>query len=560
MKNLKLLLFIPLFFLNEALSAQSSDPLWIRHAEGPHEEVPLDVFGDASGNILTAGVFSSEYMLIDGDSLANACGVNLTDDAFITKHDNSGNLLWSKRAGGPDVDLARCISTDASGNVLVAGVFYSPSISFGSVTLFRSGTSNTIPDIFLVKYDALGNVLWAKKAGGTSLDYVNGLCVDLSGNIFMTGYFRGNSISFGTASLTNNSLLYTDDAFLVKYSSAGTVVWAKRFGGGYYDYGNDVVCDASGNILLTGSFSGNVIVGVDTLEASGANAYIAQYSTTGNMMWLQTSDGPGDEYGNKVCVDNNGDILLAGTFRSEDIHIGSDSLLSANENSEDVFLAKYNSFGNPLWLKGIVGSGSELLQGLCSGPTGTIHLSGSFGSDMLYIANQTIENTSAPEKDAFLLSFDPAGNLVQKSSSNVSGNEQYMSVFPASGGDLILCGYFNGVSFSSGPFELDNSGTIGTADVFLLKVSEITGTSEIAAESSQMDLFPNPSQGLFSLLSEQSVLKIEVLDLLGKAVLTMQTAGSDILQLDLTQQPNGFYLVRVYTEKEMLTQKICVSK
>src|SRR6266436_4285675 len=77
------------------------------------------------------------------------------------------NWLWAKRAGGTAYDRGRCVSTDAGGNVIVIGDFQSPSIIFGTTTLTSAGNY----DMFLVKYDASGNVLWAKRAGGTSLEY-----------------------------------------------------------------------------------------------------------------------------------------------------------------------------------------------------------------------------------------------------------------------------------------------------------------------------------------------------------------------------------------------------
>ena len=85
---------------------------------------------------------------------------------------------WVQSADGSADDYGNCISTDISGNVFVAGRFNSPTITFGTTTLTNAGGV----DIFIVKYDNLGNVLWAKSAGGSSYDEGIGIKVDANGN------------------------------------------------------------------------------------------------------------------------------------------------------------------------------------------------------------------------------------------------------------------------------------------------------------------------------------------------------------------------------------------
>ena len=112
------------------------------------------------------------------------------------------NWQWAKSAGGTTLDAGYSISTDAGGNVLVTGLFQSSSISFGSTTLTNAGGGYL--DIFVVKYDASGNALWAKSAGGTSSDDRGfAISTDASGNVLVTGSFQSSSITFGSITLTN---------------------------------------------------------------------------------------------------------------------------------------------------------------------------------------------------------------------------------------------------------------------------------------------------------------------------------------------------------------------
>lgn len=118
--------------------------------------------------------------------------------------------IWAARAGGTGEDYSHAIATDDQGNQYITGSF-EETADFGSTTLTSSGNK----DIFVAKLDSDGNWLWAKKAGGTAYDYGQGIVLDGSGNIFVTGYFR-DIANFGDISLTSNGY---DDIFVAKLST-----------------------------------------------------------------------------------------------------------------------------------------------------------------------------------------------------------------------------------------------------------------------------------------------------------------------------------------------------
>ena len=125
-------------------------------------------------------------------------------------------LEWAKNFGGSSTEGATSVKTDATGNVYVAGYFNSPSVDFdpgpGSVNLSSMGSDDT----FISKFDANGNLLWARALGGTSPDYITDIEIDNSGNVYATGYF-GTTVDFdpgvGTFSLTSAG---SYDAFVLK--------------------------------------------------------------------------------------------------------------------------------------------------------------------------------------------------------------------------------------------------------------------------------------------------------------------------------------------------------
>src|SRR6185503_13565738 len=91
------------------------------------------------------------------------------------------NWLWAKSAGGISSDYSNAICTDANGNVYITGTFQGSIITFGTYDLHNVGTGAL--DIFIAKYDANGNVLWAKSGGGIGNDYAYGICVDTNDNV-----------------------------------------------------------------------------------------------------------------------------------------------------------------------------------------------------------------------------------------------------------------------------------------------------------------------------------------------------------------------------------------
>ena len=169
------------------------------------------------------------------------------------------NWQWAKNTSSNNFAEGRGISTDANGNSYVTGVFASHTLTFNSTTLTKAGGNF---DIFIAKYDATGNLLWAKGAPGNSDDYGQSITTDANGNAYITGQFGGtvyplDSIIFDSITLFNvpnrNSL------FIAKYDSMGKVLWAKSVGG--YSVGETIRADGSGNVYIAGHFGPTISFG-----------------------------------------------------------------------------------------------------------------------------------------------------------------------------------------------------------------------------------------------------------------------------------------------------------
>jgi hypothetical protein len=165
---------------------------------------------DAAGKPYVTGYFKSPTITFGSFTLTNTG----SEDLFLVKYDASGNVLWAKSAIGTESDYGFSVAVDAAGNPYLGGVFGSPTINFGSITL----TNTSGGDMFLVKYDTGGNALWAKCTGGPAIAVAMSIAVDASGNPYVAGEFGSPTINFGSTTLTSAG---SYDMFLAKLESSG---------------------------------------------------------------------------------------------------------------------------------------------------------------------------------------------------------------------------------------------------------------------------------------------------------------------------------------------------
>ncbi len=337
MKKLFILFALIWFFtfLNGTSFAQVPDWLWAKSAGGTDLDDGYSVAVDSYGNVFVTGYFSSPVITFGSYTLTNAGG----GDMFLTKYDASGNVLWAKSTDGAYYNEGYSVAVDLSGNVYVTGYFSGLVLTVGSYTLTNAGDG----DMFLAKYDASGNVLWAKSAGRILNEYANSVAVDSYGNVYVTGVFASPTLSFGSDTLTNAG---DGDMFLAKYDASGNVLWAKSVGGTDFDAGYSVAVDSYGNVFVTGYFSSPVITfGSYTLTNAGNwYAFLTKYNANGNVLWAKSAGGTDSDLGYSVAVDLSGNVYVTGYFSSPVLTFGSYILTNAGDG--DMFLVKIKSISN----------------------------------------------------------------------------------------------------------------------------------------------------------------------------------------------------------------------
>lgn len=260
-------------------------------------------------------------------------------DIYIAKLDNQGKILWFRTAGSSSSEEGKGIAVDSKGNIYVTGRFYS-SVVFGSTTLTSKGSS----DVFVVKYDNAGKVLWATSAGGTSIEYGNAITVDSAGNVFVTGRFSKATADaeFGTHKLKSNGGY---DIFVAKVDSTGKWAWAVSAGGSGSDNSNGIGVDSKGIVYAAGYFSGGSATfdkATLTAPGSGEEMFILQVDGTGKVMGATRMGGTGNDRVYAMAMSSKDAIYVTGIF-SVEATFGKLSLLTSG--NIDSFVAKYTKPG-----------------------------------------------------------------------------------------------------------------------------------------------------------------------------------------------------------------------
>ncbi|MDJ1483755.1 SBBP repeat-containing protein [Cytophagaceae bacterium YF14B1] len=386
----------------------SGNVLWAIRAGGTSNDDVRGMNIDKNGNCVITGSFRGSAKF--GTTTITAYNDSWSD-MFLAKIDPNGNFLWAKNAAtDPENQGGYGLEIDKDGSIYVSGVF-TASASFSSIKLISQGGS----DIFLAKFDATGNIIWVKGAGGNGgVGYELGrdVALDVNGNCYLTGGFQ-NTAKFGT-SITLTSAGGTNDIFLAKYDSNGNVLWAKRAGGNGGDIGQSLTTDISGNVFLTGRFSNTSNFGGINLTSLGSfDGFIAKYTPDGSVTWAQKVGSPNADFGQGIVVDAGGNCFIAGQYSGNTIL---NCATISNKGQGDMYVAKYDPDGNILWAQNAGGTADDAGYSLGIDKTGNCYITGSFASSPATFGESSFTNKG--NQDIFVAKLFSVPNSITLSDAN----------------------------------------------------------------------------------------------------------------------------------------------
>jgi hypothetical protein len=359
---------------------------WAKSAGGAGSDYPTAMTVSASGIIYTAGVHGKDANFDrkkTGDKTVNL---------FVSRHAADGALEWVKSFGAKRSDYITSIAIDSMENIYIGG-YFERRLQFDEQHVL---TALGDADAFVVSFDSLGQLQWAKQWGSRGPDRVSALyahdttiwiagqCAgvmnidtvaitplyddytaifvarssstgeltqvygDISGVAAtassIVGLANGHPLvggNFSDSLVLGNTVFTTygnRDMFIAAFDSTG-LRWQQQLGSAAYDNLYDVLCHPYGHIIVTGLYSAPLIFGADTVALNNpyCDVFTASYREDGKLQEITAMGGQAEEFPQALTHDSEGHVFVAGLFR-DTTQLRNVTLASAG--AEDIFLAK----------------------------------------------------------------------------------------------------------------------------------------------------------------------------------------------------------------------------
>lgn len=520
-----LILISVMFILSPRDSNTQVSQQWVKryNSTGTANDYAKAITYDAAGNVYVTGSANNNYLTI--------------------KYSPEGDTLWKAVYAGPanDDDTPNSIFVDAGGNVYVTGA------SFGN---------SSENDYATIKYDASGTQLWVQRYNGTNNDNDEAVSVAVDGS--------GNVYAGGWSSTLNGST----DFVIVKYSSAGSQLWARSYNGpaGGNEFMSKMIIDAAGNIYAAGRSRG----------VSNDDFLTLKYNSSGILLWSARLDGNGN--GNdaavSLTVDNMGSVIVTGyTF--------------GNGTAKDYTTVKYNNAGVQQWIKNYnrISASEDIPVGIVSDQQGNVYITGyCTGLNTTSLDYMTVAYSSngtqlwaksfnsgllGVDDKASSIDIDGSGNIYVTGSTISSGSDfDFGTVKYSPAGDVLWSIIYESalsVNDNAVMVKADNNGNVyvtGTSsgfsgiDYLTVKYSQPIGITPISTEVpegfSLGQNYPNPFNPITNIkiqMPNSGLVKLTVFDISGKEVAVLVNeelnAGTYNVDFDASHLASGTYFYRM---------------
>jgi hypothetical protein len=472
--------------------------------------------------------------------------------------------------GGPGSDRAAGMNVDADGNCYVTGYFENTADFYPGPGTFLL-TSSGYQDIFVAKYSSDGDLVWAKKMGGSEDDQGVVITTDATGNVYVSGRFKGTA-DFNPGPATFNMLAQSasGDLFIVKLSALGNYVWSKRFGsstGGGIGL-SDMTLDDAGNIYAIGRFQElidfNPDFGTFEMESSPNpqnpdfayfDAYVLKLKNNGSFIWAkQMGDSTGGCSGDAIALDPAGDICIVGYHLGNTDFDPNSGVYNLPEDNTGMFFAKLTDDGELRWVKGVASTSSASAEDLAVDEAGNFYITGELdmGTFDFDPGPDALNLVSTLYDDFFTAKYDANGALVwifqqQNAVEDLGGAH----IAVDQNGGVYCSGFFSGtLNLYTNPNEVASLYCGGYVDVFVCKFSDPSVGVKDAPALNPFEIYPNPSTGIFTLETEVAA-AYTVRDMLGHVV--HKSWGETTI--DLSECASGLYFVTVGNRTEKLLKQ-----
>jgi len=553
-----------IFLLLPALLYAQAPPFsWAINPKGLDNDWAIDMATGPDGTVYVLGGFGSDSLEFGDTTLyASISGAKY----FVAKYDSLGNFINVKAFyhGGSSWVTVNGIHVDENSNLYMVGAYEGSVLVAPGYTL--PPTPNNLTYAYIIKFDSLGQVIWARfeqTNNPPENSIFQKVRTDSFGNVYATGTYTTDSVVFDSYVVHNHNTQYSVDIFIVKYDSAGTVLWAKGCGGVNTDELMGINVDHSGNLIVCGTFNyGDMWFDNYQLIISGvSDLFIAKYDPAGNVLWVQDTPDMGGEEADDVGTDAAGNIYVAGTYNGT---FNLDTVeIPYTASGIQAFISKFDSNGNCIWAKCPEGNDQDHGFKIFVHPSGNSVMSGIFNSDSLVFPTAVLPGDWA--FDMYLAAYDDAGTFLWAQQAGTQGEyEDFTDMAVDSYGKIYISGTFDAASISFGNILLNNSDTLfPEEDIFLAGLGPVnifSGLEQIMRTNVSFNIYPNPASAylMISFSDIPHSLELIMTDISGKEILRKKAEDTQLVELNISSLSPGIYLLQLQNSEFTEWRKVIV--
>lgn len=386
----------------------------------------------ADGGYIIAGATRSN----DGD-ITNNHG---DSDMWVVKLDSSGNIVWRKTLGGSRFDEALSVISTPDGGYTIAG---NTNSADGDVTGYHdSNDDGGRRDMWVVKLNSNGNIIWQKALGGSQDETAYSIISTPDGGYAVTG-----STTSANGDVTSNK--GRNDIWVVKLDANGNIIWQKTLGGSSDDIAHSITIAPDGGYAIaayTESVDGDV-----TGNHGRGDMWVVKLDNSGNTVWQKALGGAEIDNGSHITITPDGGYAVAGMTSS------SDGDITSNHGQNDMWIVKLDGNGNKAWQKTLGGSSSDGASSAIATPDGGYILAGGTSSK----DGDVTGNHEA--SDMWVVKLNSNATIMWQMTMGGLDTDAASGIIATSDGGLALAGH-------TSSYEGDVTGQHGYGDAWVVKL------------------------------------------------------------------------------------------
>ena len=499
----------------------SGNLVWQKCLGGSSFEFGTSIQQTTDGGFIICCLTSSN----DGD----VSGYHGDTDIWVVKLNSTGNILWQKCLGGTLNESKTSIQQTTDGGFIICG---NTSSNDGDVAGYHGDI-----DIWVVKLNASGNLVWQKCLGGTSGEYEASIQQTTDEGFIICCLTWSND---GDVAGNHGQ----SDIWVVKLNVSGNLVWQKCLGGTLFDATNEnsIQQTPDGGYIICGYTYSN---DGDVAGNHGqSDIWVVKLNAFSNLVWQKCFGGTSldDTHENSIQQTTDGGFIICGVTGSNDGDV------SGNHGGSDRWMLKLNASGNLVWQKCLGGTSND------SHASSSIQQTTDGGYIICSVTQSNDGDVSGNhgDEDIWVVNLNSTGSILWQKCLGGTLNESITSIQQTTDGGYIVAGNTNSI-------DGDVTGNNGEGDIWVVKLNATLSLVENELNNKEFELYPNPTNGKVTL---------KVNDQFNPQLVTIKNSNGQILEkinvskntsnefeIEINAE-NGIYFIAVFDGEKTITKKV----